>query len=169
MVSSGSLHLVGQGIDLAVRVGALRNSTLVEQRYFTSALGFWAAPYYLLRTPEVRTANDLAAHRLVRISQDRRVILKDGDANCDLETRPSTLLVNDMQTSQTYAKKGAGIALLPLFSHVEANRSVRILPQVQGAPFTVRFLEPRRKTVSPKVRAFLKLALQNLRLQVIPR
>lgn len=165
-VSNTYRDLVGEGIDLAIRVGELRSSSLVVRRFFTSALGLFAAPEYLAAHPAIERLSDLGRHRLIRIRTGRRgLVLRDGDESFDIDAMMARLQVDDMVTCQAFARSGLGIGLLPLFGQPEADRTaqlVQILPQVRIAPFTAHFLYPRQNLVPPTVRSFIDMALASI-------
>lgn len=166
IVSNQYRDLVAEGIDLAVRVGELRNSSLVVRRYFTSALGLFAAPDYLAGHPPIRGLADVAQHPLIRMQTGRRgLTLSDGDVHLDLDAVTGKVRVDDMLTCQACAEAGLGIALLPLFSQSGADRErlTRILPQVRSEDFAVQFLYPRQSLMLPTVRSFMELALKTVR------
>lgn len=167
LVSNHYRDLVGEGIDLAIRVGELRSSSLIVRRFFTSALGLWAAPDYLARQPGLHSLADLTQQKLVRMRTNRRdIVLRDGAEQFAPDSMPGNLQLDDMLTCQAFAEGGLGIALLPLFCQTsvgDAARLVRVLPHVQTEEFPVNFLYPRQNLVPPTVRAFIDLAIRTQR------
>ncbi len=164
LVSNQFDDLVGDGIDLAVRVGELPSSSLIVRRFFTSAIALWAAPEYLDRHKAIRSLADLAEHQLIRMRTGRRgLVLKDGADSLNPDDLTSNLRVDDMLTCRACAESGLGIALLPIFSQAQADlagRLVRVLPRVQTEDFPVQFLYPRQSLVPPTVRSFIETALE---------
>ena len=166
IVSNHYADLVGEGIDLAVRVGELRDSSLVVRRFFTSALGLWAAPACLAAHPPIASLAELSRHGLIRLQTGRRgMVLQDGEDRLALDDVPGSLRVDDMRTCQALAEAGLGIALLPLFSQAPAGdaRLVRVLPQISSPEFPVQFRYPRQNLVPPIVRSFIDVALNTVR------
>src|SRR4051812_34855558 len=49
LLSNRVVDLVAEGVDLALRAGARRDSTLVGQRFFELTANIWASPAYLAR------------------------------------------------------------------------------------------------------------------------
>lgn len=172
-VSNAYRDLVGEGIDLAIRVGELESSSLIVRRFFESALGLFASPQYLAEHSAIDTLGDLEHHRFVRMRTARRGLkLSDGDAEFEIERMPSQLQVDDMATCQALTRNGLGIGLLPLFSLPEGDtRLVRVLPRAQSETFSAYFVFPRQSFVPPTVRTFIEVALARsavpaLRMQV---
>ena len=56
------VNLVEEGVDVAVRIGALRDSSLVARKLTTSTSLACASPEYLARHGEPETPEDLAGH-----------------------------------------------------------------------------------------------------------
>lgn len=166
LVSNQHIDLVAEGVDLAIRVGELRNSGLVTRRYFNSAIGLLAATDYLERSPPIRNLADLKQHRLIRMQTGwRGQILHDGSDSLDINSIASNLQVNDMLTCQAFAENGLGVAMLPLFSQLpyrHSSRLTRVLPHVQSEAFSVQFLYPRQSLVPPTVRSFIEMALRGV-------
>src|SRR5580698_7218689 len=79
------LDMVGAGFDLAIRIGALRDSTLVSQRLANNRRVLCASPDYLRLHGKPKTPGDLERHEcLVQVgSQGRQDIWRltagDGD------------------------------------------------------------------------------------------
>lgn len=165
IVSNQYRDLVAEGIDLAVRVGALASSSLIVRRFFTSAMALWAAPEYLESRPAIRSLPDLAGHPVIRMQTARRGLnLREGADSLEIDDLPSQLKVDDMLTCQAFAESGMGIALLPLFINRRddtSGRLVRVLPQVQTDAFAVQFLYPPRNVLPPTVRSFIETALES--------
>lgn len=61
-LSDSLIDIAAQGVDLALRIGPLRDSTLVARRVAASPRGLYAAPDYLARRGTPATTADLAAH-----------------------------------------------------------------------------------------------------------
>jgi DNA-binding transcriptional LysR family regulator len=161
LVSNQFRDLVAEGIDLAVRVGELPNSSLIGRRFLSSALGLWAAPDYLVRHGTPQQLTDLSGHIIIRLSSARRgLILHDGDDRLDVDSLACNLRVDDMQTCEALARGGLGIALLPMFTR--SDGLIRLLPQLHSGAFTVHFLYPHQNQLPPTVRSFIDLALQSV-------
>jgi len=109
--------LIRDGIDLAVRVGDLQDSTLVAQRIDRQLLMLVASPSYLQERGEPRSLDDLAAHAAVVFRQPRTgrpkpwLFRQDGDL---VEiVPPPRFLFNDGEAIVEAARMGLGLCQVP--------------------------------------------------------
>lgn len=106
------LNVVSEGIDLAVRMGALEDSDLVARRFGTVRRVLVASPAYLAAAGTPTHPSDLAAHRtIVTSSTLDRWRFPDG-WECELRWN---IAAGNMLVAHQLALGGAGIALLPDF------------------------------------------------------
>jgi len=159
IVTSRIVDLIAEGVDLAVRVGPMRDSTLVSGRLASAVLGLWASPAYLDRRGRPATPDDLAGHDIIRFSripQDFRLIA--GNHSFALPAR-SRLKADDIQTIRSLVLHGLGIGPLPDFSRLAPEQSLeRVLPEYSTEPGNVYFVYPAQRFVTANVRAFMELA-----------
>jgi DNA-binding transcriptional LysR family regulator len=67
LLSDGIVDIAGQGIDLALRIGPLRDSTLIARRLADNRRALYAAPSYLARCGAPRRHADLTAHECLAL------------------------------------------------------------------------------------------------------
>lgn len=164
------VDVVDEGWDVAVRIAALADSSLVARKLAPAQGAIVASPAYLERRGVPRTPADLAAHDCIRYSlmsaqMEWRFVDADGKpVAVPIEGR----LESDHGGSILQAViGGAGIAMLPLFICGEALREGRVvslledwLPESRSAIWAVY---PHSRHVSPKVRAFVDFLVAELR------
>src|SRR5262245_19114285 len=63
VITARHVDLVEEGIDLAVRAGKLRDSSLIARRAGRDVMALFASPRYLKRNPPPRRVRDLAEHQ----------------------------------------------------------------------------------------------------------
>lgn len=159
-ITNTRVDLVSDGIDLAVRVGTLSDSSLIMRRFFDAQLGLWASADYLSENGEPEAVQDLADHRFVRMTrapdllklydQSRRLVEVNG---C------SQLSCDDLQTCRAFVETGAGIGLLTDFIGAYSPRPlVRVLPEVASELIPLYFVYPSQKFVPKTLRAFIDFA-----------
>ena len=149
------VELIREGVDCAVRAGALDASSLLVARPIGSF--DWiacASPDYLRRHPAPRTLDELAHHDIVGFRSGR-----GGRANgwtFDVGAAPR-FTVNE---TDAYLDCGlAGLGLIRIASylaapHLRAGRLVRVLAGIQVEPVPLSLVYPQNRHPSSAVRAF---------------
>lgn len=162
LLSNGVDDLVGQGIDLAIRAGRLKDSSLIARRFFSVTTILCAAPAYLARAAPLHHPRDLARHRLLALSSMKTTQLSNGKATVDV-TVASRVVTDDFEAVKAMVAVGAGVGWLPEFlaaDAIAAGRLVRVLPAWSTAAVSgFHFVYPGKKYASPKVQAFIATAL----------
>lgn len=154
------VDLVEEGIDLAVRIARLPDSSLVSRKLAATRLVLCASPQYLKRRGVPKHPSELAQHDIVGYS-----LLAMGDqwhftgpeGPVQVKVRPR-LWTNNGDTCVGAALQGAGIQLQPTFLVAEAlaaKRLVEVLPRYRSIELGIYAVYPTRKFVLPKVRALL--------------
>lgn len=156
------LDLLREGIDLAIRPGQLRDSSLVARRFFANALRLWAAPRYLDCAGRPARPQDLVGHRLIGHAALRQATLSNGEASLPV-TVDGRVQVDDFDTLKAMLVLGAGIGWLPECLAVDAVRAGELEPVLAGwkaeAASQVYFVYPGRRYAPRKVQAFIETAL----------
>lgn len=158
------IDLVHEGFDLAIRVGELGDSRLVARRLGTLRYGLYASPAYLRRHGRPKDPADLAAHALLAFTGGRhrgawRLRRGPDEASVNVAAR---LNVNNGFAVRDAAVAGLGIALLarPVARDaVQAKSLVPVLARWEGHEIPVHAVFASNRYLSPKVRAFVDLAL----------
>jgi DNA-binding transcriptional LysR family regulator len=152
------VDLVSEGVDVAIRAGVLKDSSLVAKRIGTSYLTLYAAPSYVKRFGEPKDPQDLSAHRCLdfaplggdwKLSSARRSV--------KVRIVPH-LVVDDLTALKELAVQGAGIGLFSSFvaeESVKRKQLVRVLNGWKAQPTHVYLLYPAQKHPQPKLRVFV--------------
>jgi DNA-binding transcriptional LysR family regulator len=161
MVTNRVVNLVAEGIDLAVRIGPLKDSSLTARRFRLSRAGLWAAPEYLRKRGIPRTPADLAGHDLLRFSRLPETVMLKANATEALVDFQGSFATDDLDNLRTFVLRGAGIGLLPEFLGEELARTAvtRVLPDYFTPMRTIYFVYPAQKFVPQTVRAFIDLTI----------
>jgi DNA-binding transcriptional LysR family regulator len=161
-LSSDYVHLIDEGIDLAIRVGNLADSGLVMRGLGQTRQMLAASPDYLARHGEPRSPAELPAHRLIafRGITPRREwpFLRDGVA-ATVVVEPQ-LFCTSGEAALEHAIAGGGIVVALSFQMAEARRVgqlVEVLRDFAPPPVAIQALFPTARLLSKKVRAFLEL------------
>ena len=164
------VSLVDEGIDAALRIAHLPDSTLVAVRIGEVRRVVAAAPSYLAQHPRIDEPADLAQHRVVSMTHF-------GIESWSFPPAPGTttartvqfaprLIVNSVRAAVASAAEGHGVTRL--FSYhvaeeVQAGRLKIVLADAEHAPLPVHIITPEGRLSVPKVRAFVDFALPRLK------
>lgn len=155
------VDLVEEGIDVALRVGALEDSTLIARKLMPCSFHLCASAEYLNRSGRPEHPDDLAGHNcliysrghnpetwLFRDSQGQRLIKK---IKGNLHSDTGSLLMNA-------ALNHAGIFMAPSFmvsSALEEGRLETVLDGFMPTETGLYAVYPYSKLVSKKIRVFV--------------
>lgn len=168
VLNDRNLDLIDEGIDVALRIGALADSTLVASKVGEVRRMTVASPDYLRAHGTPHTPADLANHDLIfsqLASIERGWAFGRGRRVAGVRLSPR-LRVNDVEGVLFAARGGRGIAQVLSYQVVDdlaAGRLVRILRDYEPAPFPVQLVTPSASHMPSKTRAFLDFAANFLR------
>jgi DNA-binding transcriptional LysR family regulator len=168
IVANRVVDLVGEGVDLAIRAGALKDSSLVARKWLSFTGSLWASREYLSRRGKPKVPSDLESHEFLIFSRVARHALQLNDGHRKIEVRlQGRMITDDLDTVLALARQGSGIAGLPDFlarPYAEDGTLVRVLPQWSWITGSLSFVYPSQPFVPAKVRAFIDLALDSSKL-----
>lgn len=163
-----NLDLIEEGLDLAVRIGALADSSLVARQVGSVRRVVVASPAYLARRGMPLTPPDLATHDTIfgmARSPAREWRFGPPPRGAIVRLSPR-LLVDDVEAQIQAARAGRGIAR-PLSYQVRAELAsgslIRLLQDFEPEPLPVQLVTLSRGYLAPKVRAFLDSAVKHFR------
>jgi len=162
------VHLLDEHIDLAVRIGALQDSSFKAVAVGSLRQSVCASPAYLASHGVPEHPGDLAAHECVTFdalgAPSRWIFHVDG-ATTAVPVH-SRLVVNTAEAAVDAAKSGVGITRLLSYQIDAACRSGElsvVLDAYEPAQIPVSLVFNGQKRVALKVRAFLDFAAPRLR------
>jgi LysR family transcriptional regulator for bpeEF and oprC len=123
-ISDRYIDMVEDGVDLAIRIGTLRDSTLRARRIATSERVCVASREYLERHPAPRVPEDLSEHDCIvytLMSSGHTWLFRDGEVAVHGRFRSNTL-----DGVYQAVLDGLGIAYVPLWMFEESLRDQRI-------------------------------------------
>jgi len=156
------VDMVQEAVDCVIRVGELRDSSMVAKRIGTFESVTCAAPSYLERYGEPASIEDLTNHRAVHYFSTRtgQVIdwsfMNDGVAT-DVKVK-GVISVNDSEAYVTCGVQGFGLIqparymVMPL---LESGALREVLPHLTPAPMPISVVYLRNRHLSSKVRVFV--------------
>ncbi|NLU16712.1 MAG: LysR family transcriptional regulator [Serratia liquefaciens] len=157
--SDRTVDLIEEGVDLAIRIGDLPDSSsLIGRRLGQHGMTFCASPAYLQRCGEPHSLRELGQHQAVgylRAGMVQRWLLRDADGS-QQEIRPAArILMDDMQAITNAAVSGAGVVWLPYWlarEHLAEGRLVALMRDCASVDFPVNAVWPRRAYQPLKIR-----------------
>lgn len=167
MLTQSYVDLVAEGVDVAIRTGELRDSSLIAKSLGTIQWALFASPNYLQEAGQIATPTDLAQHQCVQFTSMGRHHweLQRGTTAIRVPLAARTL-VNSIGVVRAMAESGQGVALLPTFicqPTVQAGGLQRVLPEWRGQADAVHLVYPKQRFMPPKLRGFIDLAVAQLK------
>ena len=157
-----TVDLIEEGVDCAVRGGALLDTSLIARRVGVINFVTAASPAYLARHGRPTHPNDLLQHRCVNYFSAKNGKVSDWDFNRDGERiaipLPGAIALNDSNAYVTAGLAGLGIIQMTdylLTRHVQDGRMVQVLPDWVSDPLPVHIVYPQNRHMSAKVRVFV--------------
>ncbi|MFO0585064.1 MAG: LysR family transcriptional regulator [Anaeromyxobacter sp.] len=165
------LDLVGEGFDVAVRIGRLADSGLVARRVGAVRQVIVASPAYLARHPAPRTPADLARHDVVLSSQRLPEWRFGGGPRGRAVRLEPRLLVNGVEAGLVAVKAGHAIGRALSYQvsdDIAAGALVRLLREFEPPALPVQLVVPGGRHLPRRVAAFRDHAARALsRLEVL--
>lgn len=164
--SDERLDLLAHGLDLALRMGALADSSLFARQVGQVRWRPFAHPDYLSGAPALRHPRDLARHACLSFSAlgRERWTLSRGHTSVTVPVN-SAFAANDMRLVRQLALQAQGVALLPDFvcqREIDQGQLVPLLPGWQARTDPVHLVYPQQRFVPPKLRHFIDEAVPAL-------
>lgn len=168
MLLEGNVDPIQANVDVAIHVGAVVDSGLVVRKLAVGHLGLYASPGYLARHGAPAAPSNLTEHACTTMAENGEGsawdLHRQGEA-VRVRLKPR-LIVRDPVLHLHAALSGATIAALPGFlvgDAIEAGHLIRVLPEWEPKPMEIFALYGSRLGMTPKLRAFLDFAAEQLR------
>jgi DNA-binding transcriptional LysR family regulator len=163
LLSDRNVDLIEEGVDAAVRIGALANLSLVARRLGQVGRVTVASPDYLARRGTPLAPAELAGHELIMSTSVRSVAewrFRAGAREHVVRYSPR-LRMNDVEAVLSAACDGFGIARA-LSYQVEpllrAGALRRVLEDYEPEALPVHLVLPSARHMPPRLRAFVDFA-----------
>lgn len=163
------LDIIAEGLDLALVMGELPDSSLVIRRLASFTTRVYASPEYVRRYGEPAHGRELREHRALALASQRRGDgfewrLSDGRDVAAYSVRP-LLVCNDASLLFPPLLAGEGMVLACAFSMRDqlASGAVQVvMPAWRGPTLDLNAVFPARETLPPKVRVFMDFLAERL-------
>jgi DNA-binding transcriptional LysR family regulator len=157
-LNDSEVDLVQEGIDLALRIGDLGNSTMVARPLAPINFALCASPDYLQRMGTPESLEALAQHKglcYTNLPEPQKWRFIDPTARPQTIRIPLHMQSNNGQLLLDAACAGQGISLTPTFIAYQAIQDGRlkaILTDYQIPPVTAYAIYPNRRFIPQRVR-----------------
>lgn len=149
-VTDRLIDLVEEGADLAIRSGALPDSSLIARHIADTHRLICAAPAYLKKHGTPRTPDDLLAHNCLNIAQSPRLRLWPFRADATGGTTRSVTRGVHRDVAQGRRRDAGGVRVIEVNGNLTANNAESVLQMALMGVGIVRLGE---LLLSPHVRA----------------
>lgn len=157
------VNLVEDGVDLAVRVGELADSSLVARQVGEMRRIVVASTAYLKAHGEPRAPEALVDHHTIQFgaTTDWR-FTKDG-SDLDVSTTPR-FVTNNADAAIQYAEAGGGLTRVLAYQAADGLKRGRlkiVLAKFEQPRLPIHVIYPTSRLLSAKVRAFIDLVVES--------
>jgi DNA-binding transcriptional LysR family regulator len=159
------VDLVEDGLDVAVRIGALADSSAIAVRVGAMRRVVVAAPGYLKKRGRPSAPADLSGHDVIAFAGMDRIDRWRFANGAEARVKPR-LIVNTAEAAIDAAAAGFGITRVLSYQAVDAlsDRSlVRLMRQHDTGASPVHVVYPEGRHPPPKLRAFVDALVPRLR------
>ncbi len=161
-LSDAQIDIVKEGVDLAIRIGVLQDSTMVARRFATQTLKLCASPAYIDRHGRPRTVAELESHpavafRMPGTGRDRPWQFSRRGEVISLPLK-SRVRIGDGDAMVQAAISGMGLIQVPDYIADDAltrGELVELLPTMRPPPMPISAVYPSQRLLPPRVRAVL--------------
>jgi DNA-binding transcriptional LysR family regulator len=160
------VNIVEEGMDVAIRIGDLPDSSLTAIRVGAVRRVLFGAPAYFERHGLPRHPAELAEHRIVAVEAGAGAIdWRFGDGDIVVRVRPR-MVVNNLDTAIESALCGWALARTLSYQvapHVAEGRLRIILQEFEPKPLPIHVVHPEGRRASAKLRTFVDYIVDRLR------
>jgi DNA-binding transcriptional LysR family regulator len=157
-----TVNLVEDGVDLAVRIGHLADSSLVARHVGEMRRIVVASNEYLKQRGEPNTPEAIASHETIQFgamttSPDWRFV--EGGREMRVACTPR-FATNSADAAIQYAEQGGGLTRVLAYQAAEAIKGGRlrvVLAKFEQPPLPIHIVYPTSRLLSAKVRTFIDL------------
>lgn len=147
--------LARTGFDLGLRIGHLKDSSLMARRLCEDPRVLVASPDYLAVAGDVAAPEDLGRHEIIGYLNAR---LGETWPFAGEAPRPGRIMANNGEAMRDMAIGGLGLALLPLFivhDAIRDGRLRRLLPDLPQEPLPISLVWPPIRPMPLKTRLLI--------------
>lgn len=164
-LSDRMVNLVDEGIDVAVRIGHLADSSLVARNVGDMRQVVVASPAYLEERGTPLKPSDLAQHAIIRFTGRGALhewTFKENERDVRV-SHVSRYATNSADAAVLHAEQDGGLAMVLAYQAaeaIEAGRLKIVLADYEPPSMPINLVYPTSRLLSAKVRAFIDLVVE---------
>ncbi|VAW55558.1 Transcriptional regulator, LysR family [hydrothermal vent metagenome] len=170
LVTERDVDLIEDGVDIALRVGALEDSSLIARQLLRYRHLLVASPKYIKAHGELRHPDELCSHRLLTFTgwfgqTSWELFNKNNVCKIFVE---SAMSINEMSGLQFAAENHQGIANLPAIlcdKPIKNGTLIEVIPDWRFAPTTLSAMYPSNRNTSRLVKLFTDYCVKHIKKQ----
>lgn len=161
------VDIVEEGVDIAVRIGRLADTSFMARRIGTDKRLICASPAYLAQHGTPRRPQDLARHRCILhrgLPYLNRWAFRDEAGGVYEIEAAGPISVSEGEAQLQLALQGVGVVRLTRLTVAQEIRAGRLVPLFEGEtvdpPLPIHAVYPHRRYLAPKVPAFVDFLIE---------
>lgn len=160
ILQSSPGDLIDEGIDIAIYLGAMDDTSMVARKLASSSLVVCGSPEYLAKNGIPKTPEDLLTHSCLvnwAIAPRNKWQFKS-EAGFKVINVSGRMQSNAAHTIRIAAINGLGLVMLPIYvvgNDIEKGALKVVLENYSLPPLDIHAVYPHRKYLSAKVRGFI--------------
>lgn len=167
LLTDRRVDLIQEDVDLAIRAGELKDSSLIAKKVGDVFFAAFASPKYLRKKSSPRDPRELENHDCILFAP---ISVTEWTLQKQKKTvtvqLPPKVIVNDITLAYQFAVAGEGVALLPTFlcqSAIADGKLQRVLPDWRRNISQISFVYPAQKYKNAAVHAFIEMSAAPMR------
>lgn len=164
LLSETPIDLVAEGVDVAFRLGQIKDSSLLTRKIGSMEMALCATPEYLATYGTPKSLSDLHNHNCLIFSLIPGWYFEENGAALILPVK-GRLQTSCVNSIRGLACKGAGIGYLPKFivqKDLDDGALILILPEDANVKFDVNLIRPANKHQPARIKKFIDFMIDNL-------
>jgi DNA-binding transcriptional LysR family regulator len=173
-VTDRAINLVEDSVDCVLRVGPLRDSSMIGRPVGDLVLINVASPAYLVMRGKPATPADLAGHVAVNYASPSTGRIEPWEwveeGEVKTTTLPGQVTVNNAEAYIACCLAGMGLIQIPAYDvkhHIASGELVEVMTGYRAEPMPMTLLYPHRQHLSRRLQAFIDWLLPLLRRDVL--
>ncbi|MBC3932923.1 LysR family transcriptional regulator [Undibacterium curvum] len=154
------VDLIGEGVDVAIRIAALSDSSLIGVKLADNKRVVVAAPSYLQRHGAPKTLDELSNHNCLAFSADgsqRGWTFRQSGKNVTIKV-DGNMVCNDGEVLHDWAISGRGLAWRSMWevgAEIESGKLVSVLDEYTAPGNDIYAIFAQRRHLPLRIRAFV--------------